>query len=256
MFDRFAGEFHSRLGREDKGVAQRFRPGQTFARFFGSVFGGDGLPRAKSNDANVPFALFFGDKLGEGTDGVFADDVRGGAVVFRPASAPEVDDVAGVLLLHERHDVFGAEESAAEVRLDDTVPKLFTYVSHRWPARDAPIKMGHDAGVVDQRVDLAEAIDDFMDHAAHVLFIAHVRRDGEGLRFESLKLAKGLAHPLHVRVGKYDSSSRFYQSMRRVAPDALGGAGNNDNSALIMFWFSSRTNVEFAVHSCSFLVFG
>src|SRR3990172_5719086 len=95
--------------------------------------------------------------------------------------------------------------------------------------------MGHDAGVVDQGVNLAEVIDDFMDHAAHVLFIAHVRGDGEGLRFESLKLAKGLAHPLDVRVGKYDSGSRSYQSMRRMAPDALGGAGNNDNSALHAF---------------------
>src|SRR3990172_12254668 len=134
MFDRFAGEFHSRLGREDKSVAQRFRPGQTFARFFGRVFRRDGLPRAESDDADVPFALFFGDKLGEGTDGVFADDVRGGAVVFRPAAAPEVDDVAGALLLHERHDIFGAEESAAEVRLDDAVPKIFAYLSHPSPA--------------------------------------------------------------------------------------------------------------------------
>src|SRR5512132_751372 len=92
--------------------------------------------------------------------------------------------------------------------------------------------MGHDAGVVDQRVDLAEAIDDFMNHAAHIFFIAYVRGDSEGLRFESLKLVECFAHPLDVRVGKYDSGSRSYQSMRRVAPDPFGGAGNNDNSAL------------------------
>jgi len=125
VLDRFAGEFHSRLGREDKSVAQRFRPGQTFARFFGRVFGGDGLPGAEGDDTDVPFPFFLRDEAGESSNGVFADDVGGCAVIFRPAAAPEVDDVAGALLLHERHDIFGAEESAAEVRLDDAVPKIF-----------------------------------------------------------------------------------------------------------------------------------
>src|SRR3990172_184226 len=84
MFDRFAGEFHSRLCREDKSVAQRFRPRQTFARFFGSVFGGDGLPGAEGDYTDVPFPFFLRAEAGESSNGVFADD--GGGCVWMTLS--------------------------------------------------------------------------------------------------------------------------------------------------------------------------
>src|SRR4029453_18147982 len=104
--------------------------------------------------ANIPPAFLFGDEARESADGVLTDDIGCGAVVLGSAAAPEVDNVAGTARLHEGNDVFRAQESAAEIGLNDAVPKIFGHKADTWPTRDAPVKVGNDASVVDQHVNL------------------------------------------------------------------------------------------------------
>ena len=76
-------------------------------------------------------------------------------------------------------NVFAAEKSPAEIGLNHGVPKILAQIAHSRPARDAPIEVRHDAGVVDQRVDLAETVGDFVNQLAHVFLVAHVGGHGE-----------------------------------------------------------------------------
>ena len=94
MLDGFACHLHARLRCEDETVAERFRTGQAFARFFGRVFRGDCLLGTEGDDTDVPFAFFFGDESRKRADGILADDVRGRAMIFRPSAAPEIHDIS------------------------------------------------------------------------------------------------------------------------------------------------------------------
>src|SRR6266550_3743587 len=157
MLHGFAGHLHPCLGGEHETIAEAFRAGQTLARFFGRVLRGNRLLWTEGDDADIPLALFFGDKARERANGILTDHVRRGAMILRPAAAPEIHDISRTSLFHEGNDVFGAEKSSAEIRLNDAVPKVFTQMAHPRPARNAPVEMRYDACVIDQGIDPAEA---------------------------------------------------------------------------------------------------
>ena len=221
MLDGFAGQLHSCLRGEHETVAEAFRAGQTLARFFGRVLRRDRLLWTEGDDADVPLALFFGDKARERANGILADHVRRGAVVLRPAAAPEIHDISGATLFHEGNDVFGAQKSAAEIRLNDAVPKVFAQIAHTRPARNAPVEMRYDAGVVDQGIDLAEAVGDVVNQPAHVFLVAHVGGYGDGFAIELLKLAERFVHTFGVGVGENDFRACFGERDARRAGQSL-----------------------------------
>src|SRR5919108_6671360 len=138
MFDGFAGELHAGLSGEDEAVAEDLGSGETFARFFGRVLGGDGLPGAEGDDANIPLALLFRDEASESANGVFADDIGGGTVIFGAPAAPEIDNISRATFLHERNHVLRAEKSTAQVGLNDAVPKILGHEADARPAGNAP----------------------------------------------------------------------------------------------------------------------
>ena len=176
MFHCLPGELHSGSRREHKAVTQILGTRQALPRFLRRIFRGDGLFGTEGNDTDVPLALFLGDEPREGSDRVFADDVGRSAVILGSAAAPEVDNVSGAARFHKRDDILRAQESSAEIGLNDVVPKILAHEADARPTRDAPVKVGNDTSVVDQHVDLTVAIDDLVNHPAHLVLVAHVRR--------------------------------------------------------------------------------
>jgi len=164
---------------------------------------------AEGDDANIPLALLFGDEACKSPNRVFADDVCGGAVIFGAAAALEIDDISGAAFLHKGDDIFRTEKGAAEVGLNYAVPEIFAHKADAGPAWNTPIEMRHDSGVIDQSVDLTEMIDNFMNHASHILLVAHIRGNRECLGVEAVNLTESFVYSLHVGVGENDLGSRF-----------------------------------------------
>src|SRR5262249_11574264 len=108
MFYRLAAELHAGLSRPHKAVAQALGTRQTLSCFLRCLLSGDGLLRAEGDDADVPLALFLGDKTGEGSDRVLADDIGRCAVVLGSAATPEVNNVTAAARLHKWDDVLRA----------------------------------------------------------------------------------------------------------------------------------------------------
>src|SRR5688500_2362408 len=232
MFHRLAGDLHSRLRREHEAVAERFRSGQPPAGFLRGILRCDRVLRTKSDDADVPLALLLRHEARKSPYGIFADHVGRRAVIFRAPAAPKIDDVARAALFHERYDVFGAEKGAAEIGLDDAVPKVFAQIAHARPTRDAPIEMRHNAGVVDQGIDLTEATHSLMHQPAHIFFIAHIGRNRDRFAAYILNLAERLVHALHIRVGEHDLRTCLRYRLCCMPADSLGAARDDNNSAV------------------------
>src|SRR5215510_9639951 len=167
MFYRLAAELHAGLRRQDKTVAQALGTRQTLSRFLGN-------------------------ETGEGSDRVLADDIGRGAVVLGSAAAPEVDYVTAAARLHEWDDVLRAQESPAQIGLNDAVPEILAHETDTRPTGNAPVKVGDDTGVVDENVNSTEAIDDLMDHAAHLVLVAYVCGQSPCLVFEFAQFAESL----------------------------------------------------------------
>ena len=132
----------------------------------------------------------------------FAHDVGRGAVVFGSAAAPKIDDVAGTALLHKGDNVLGTKKSAAQIGFDDAVPKILAHEAGARPARNAPVEMRHDAGVVDQCVDAAEPVENFIHHMPHVFFIAHVSGNGKCVPAATCDFGDRLVQALDIGVGQ------------------------------------------------------
>src|SRR5215510_8948878 len=192
MFYRLAAELHAGLRRQDKTVAQALGTRQTLSRFLRSILRGNGLLRAEGHDADVPLALFLGNETGEGSDRVLADDIGRSAVVLGSAAAPEVDYVTAAARLHKWDDVLRAQESPAQIGLNDAVPEILAHETDTRPTGNAPVKVGDDTGVVDENVNSTEAIDDLMDHAAHLVLVAYVCGQSPCLVFEFAQFAESL----------------------------------------------------------------
>ena len=96
---------------------------------------------------------------------------------MQPASRRALS--GGAARLHEWNNVLRAQKSSTQIGLDDAVPKIFGHKADTRPTRDAPVKVGNDASVVDQHVDLTVAVHDLMNHAAHLVLVAHVRGPAE-----------------------------------------------------------------------------
>src|ERR1044071_5948107 len=181
MLHGFPRHLHSHLRGKNETIAQRLGSRQSFARFLRRVFGGDGLLGTEGDDADVPLALFFGNETRERADRVFADDVGCRTVILGAPAAPEIDDVPRALFFHERDHIFGAKKGSAQIGLNHAVPEILAEIAHARPAWNAPVEMRHDAGVVDQSIDAAEAVCDGENQTTHVLLVAHV--GGHGDRF-------------------------------------------------------------------------
>src|SRR5215471_4781456 len=189
MFYRLAAELHAGLCRQHKTVAQALGTRQTLSRFLRSILRGNSLLWAEGHHADVPLALFLGNETGEGSDRVLADDIGRCAVVFGPAAAPEVDNVTAAARLHKWDDVLRAQESPAQIGLNDTVPEILVHETDTRPAGNAPVKVGDDTSVVDENVDSTEAIDDLVDHAAYLVLVAYVCGQSPRLELEIAQFA-------------------------------------------------------------------
>ena len=62
--------------------------------------------------------------------------------------------------------------------------------------------MRYDAGVVDQCVDAAEPVENFMHHLAHVLFIAHVSGNGKCVTAAAFDFGDRRVQALDIGVGQ------------------------------------------------------
>src|SRR4030095_15340799 len=104
-------------------------------------------------------------------------------------------------------------------------------MAHPRPARNAPVEMRHDTGIVDQRVDLTEAIGNVVHQAAHIFFIAHVGWDAAGFTAHT-DLSKRFVHPFRVGISENDLGSCFSERVRRMTPDALSPSCDDNDFTL------------------------
>ena len=82
------------------------------------------------------------------------------------------------------------------------VPKLHWHRGNARPARNAPVEMRHDAGVVDQCVDAAEPVENLIHHMPHVFFIAHVSGNGKCVPAATCDFGDRLVQALDIGVGQ------------------------------------------------------
>src|SRR5262245_54323204 len=232
MFYRLAAELHAGLRRQDKTVAQALGAWQPLSRFLRSILSGNSLLGAEGHDADVPLAFFLGNETGEGPDRVLADDIGRGAVVLGPPAAPEVNNVTAAARLHKWDDVLRAQESPAQIGLNDTVPEILAHETDTRPAGNAPVKVGNDTGVVDQNVDSSVAIDDLVDHAAYLVLVPHVRGQSPHLELEIAQLAQGFVQSFYVYVNDNHAAAGLSDSVSRVTTDSFSPARNDNDFSL------------------------
>ena len=91
--------------------------------------------------------------------------------------------------------------------------------------------MRYDGRIVHQHIDLAEAINHFVDHRLNAVFIAHVDVDGQSLgRMPDLR--RRLSRQIVIDVGNDNFGFLLRESFRRVLADTLPASRNNDNFPL------------------------
>ncbi len=89
-----------------------------------------------------------------------------------------------------------------------------------------------DAGVVDEQVDLANALRDLARDVAAGLGRGDVEREGPGLAAGLAHQARGLFHGGGVHVGGDDARTGLRQAQAEGAAVALAGAGDEGQAAL------------------------
>ena len=192
---------------------------------FGAPLVGDDPSGADAVDSDVG-ALTDSEGVGEGDDGAFAGDVCF-AVGFgddglEAFDGGDVDDGGAGVLFEVGQGVFGGEEAASEVGIDDAVPlfegELFDFGFEA------------DAGVVDQGVDGAEEFDGFLDAVLDGGFLADVGGDEvDGADFAVV--LDGFEAGLLVEVGDDDVHSGAEEDEGGAFADAVGAAGDEGGFA-------------------------
>src|SRR6266576_2713012 len=226
----FAALIHRQLGAQHKSLPQNLGAGQELERFFRRGFGRNRHARRESHDTNVRFSDFLRDIAGKGSNPVFRYHVRRGATRCHAAATVEIDDVTGFSLRHMGDDVFDTEERAVKIGMHDPVPKLQRHIGDQRPARNLPGKVRHDGGVVHHHVDLAKAIDHFIDHRPDTVLVAHVGMHGQSLG-RSANFRSRLPRQIVVEVSDDDFGFFPRESFRRVLADPLPAAGYDNHLA-------------------------
>src|SRR5690349_1686888 len=105
-------------------------------------------------------------------------------------------------------------------------------MAYAGPTRNAPVEMRYDPGVVDQGIDLVEAVDGFMHEPAHVFFIAHIRRNRDGFDIEIPNFAKRFVHPFEIGICENNFCSCFCERVRGVTANPFGATRDDHDFTL------------------------
>ncbi len=128
------------------------------------------------------------------------------------------------LALHHPERRAGAQERRGQVGLDDLVPQLERHFVDRGAIGDA--------GVVDQHVDGAEALDRAIEQVLHRGFVGHVGRDRERFGAHALELRHQRLEPLGAARGEHDLGALAGEDERTGLADARAGAGDHHDATL------------------------
>ena len=161
------------------------------------------------------------DRLGEADDRVLGGRVR------RPAGRAvlaglrgDVDHVAAVAGHHARQRDLHAVDDAVEVDVDHAHGRRLVLVD------EAP--HGHDAGVVDQHVEWAEALLGGVDEGLEGVAPGYVEREAGHV---GAHLGRGLLGQLGVEVPDRHLHALAGEGLRRRLADAARGAGDRGHLA-------------------------
>ena len=138
-----------------------------------------------------------------------------GAVVgaLEAPAGGDADDAPAPLCEHVRRYGPAAQKRPEQVGADDPFPFVLGHVRHR--------AGGIDAGVVDQDIDRAEAVEAGMHHGFHGGFLRHVGGVGKGgaaVVFDLLLNGTGVVFP---QLGDNDRCPLFGHGQRDGLTDSL-----------------------------------
>ena len=165
-------------------------------------------------------------KLGGAVDGA-------ARVAFAAGDGAEVDDVARVALLELAHKDLGEVDEALDIGVDHDVDLV---------GRDVAYLVGaeHEAGVVDEDVDVLGPVRQAVDQAVELLAVAHVERErgkvAAGARLTLLVGERALGRRLRQLVssarGEYHIAAGTREQDRRRLANAA--RGTRDEHSLIV----------------------
>ena len=152
---------------------------------------------------------------------------RGGAVVAHAGHAElevgaDVHDRAAVLLHRAQVDFLRHQEGRGHVVADHRIPAVERDVLER--------RRELSAGIVHQPVDPSAPFDHAVDGGLHLVFLAQVGGEGEGVG-----IAEFLLHTIELLLRAPDQrepSAERLQLVRRAAAEARAAAGDDDRLAV------------------------
>ena len=204
----------------------------------GRLVGGDGVdPDAVGRELERQRAREVGDRaLHARVDRV----PRRGAVTLDRRDA---DDAAAVpLLLHLVRGEVGGVQQPAEVRADDRVPPAHVGVGE--------VGLERAAGDVDERVELAEAVEPVGEGLAHRVGVAHVDDDGERLLTgRGRDVGGGGAQQLLVLVEQHEVHARLGEVGRHGASESTAAPGDQRDLALQSCSFLEISHAGIIAHN-------
>mmetsp|Transcript_4741 Transcript_4741/g.12166 ORF Transcript_4741/g.12166 Transcript_4741/m.12166 type:complete len:339 (+) Transcript_4741:113-1129(+) len=206
--------------------------------FLVELFGHVGFDESRTDgvDGDAPGGELLGVRHGHRDDSSLGGGVVGlPGVSDLPDDRGDVDDAAGALLHGELEEGLRAVEDAAEVDVDDGLPRVGLH-SH-----DEAV--AGDSGVVDQYVDGSEGLDGFGEELLDRVGIGGIGLDGNGVTAGGLDLGDGrfggilgsvgdVVDDDLVSLGSDVGRDRFSQTARGSGhQDHLGVIGHHVESA-------------------------
>src|SRR5262249_10698539 len=126
-----------------------------------------------------------------------------------------------------RDHMLRAEKRSVEIRLHHTAPEIQRHLADTRPTRNPPSEVRHDGRVVNVHIDLAESVDDLVDHPLDAVFVANV--DKQCQSFSQLaELSGGLFGIFFVEICDDNFGLLLRKRLSRMLADTLCATRDDD----------------------------